>query len=303
MSLTPTIEKLFQIWPPEEAHYLPEEQARGFHNTTAQLLFLSWVCRDIQTTAAFLTTWVKQPDEDDWRKLKWVLKYLNGTRFLKLSLFAESMTNIHWYADASNQPHDNCWGHTGAVLTFSRGATISSSNKKKLNTKSSTETEIVRLYDKTGDILWTCNFLEAQVYTISTNFVYQDNMSTLSLAKNSHISSSKRTTHIKAKYFFIKRYHHLGEITLSYCPTNLMWADFLTKPLQGSTFRNMRAFLMNSPVNYSSEPEFISPPTPLSIPTKGPNPSDHSFASGVCWDKVSKYKSTLKQWAHHSCTV
>ena len=44
VSSTPAFDKLFQIRPPEEAHYLPEEQARGFHHTTAQLLFLSQVC-------------------------------------------------------------------------------------------------------------------------------------------------------------------------------------------------------------------------------------------------------------------
>jgi len=34
---------------------------------------------------------VKNPDEDDWGKLKRVLKYLNGTRYLKLRLTVESM--------------------------------------------------------------------------------------------------------------------------------------------------------------------------------------------------------------------
>jgi hypothetical protein len=110
----------------------------------------------------------------------------------------------------------------------------SSSTKQKLNTKSSTETEIVGLFDKTSDILWTRNFLEAQGYTITANYVYYDNMSTLSLAKNGHVSSSKCTKHIKAKYFFIKYYHHSGAIDLQYCRTDNMWADVSTKPLQGS---------------------------------------------------------------------
>jgi hypothetical protein len=36
--------------------------------------------RDIQRTAvAFLTTRVKNPEEDDWGKLKRLLKYLTGT--------------------------------------------------------------------------------------------------------------------------------------------------------------------------------------------------------------------------------
>jgi hypothetical protein len=38
--------------------------------------------REIQTAVAFLTTRVKNPEEDDWDKLRRVLKYLNGTKYL-----------------------------------------------------------------------------------------------------------------------------------------------------------------------------------------------------------------------------
>jgi hypothetical protein len=61
-------------------------------------------------------------------------------------------------------------------------------------------------------------------------------MSTLSLTKNGYVSSSKRTKHIKAKYFFTRHYHNALELNLRYCPTKQMWADVLTKPLQGSKF-------------------------------------------------------------------
>jgi hypothetical protein len=129
------------------------------------------------------------------------------------------MSTIHWFIDASHQTHDDCRSHTGAPLTFGHGAVIRSSNKQKLNTKSLTESKLVGLYDKLSDILWTRNFLEAQEgYTISHNFVYQDNMSTLSLAKNGYLSSSKHSKHIKVKYFFVKHYHNSGDMTLTYCP-------------------------------------------------------------------------------------
>ncbi len=49
-------------------------QKNWFHYTVAQLLKLSTRARrDIQTPVAFLTTRVKEPDEDDWGKLKQVL--------------------------------------------------------------------------------------------------------------------------------------------------------------------------------------------------------------------------------------
>ena len=92
-------------------------------------------------------------------------------------------------------------------------------------------------------------------------------MSTLSLAKNGYVSSSKRTKHIKAKYFFIRHYHNSRELDLQYCPTELMWADILTKPLQGAKFCLLRAFLMNCPVDYCEEPPFVPSPHPTLAPT------------------------------------
>ncbi len=126
---TPAGDCLFQVRSPTQPTFLSEEQARGFHHMTAQLLLLSRVRRDIQTMVAFLTTRVKRPDNNDWEKLRRVLKYLHSSRYLKLTLFAESLSNIVWYVDASHQLHDDCKGHTGSILTFGRGATTSSSTK------------------------------------------------------------------------------------------------------------------------------------------------------------------------------
>jgi hypothetical protein len=233
-------------------------------------LFLSRVRCNIQTTVAFLTTRVKQPDEDDWGKLKRVLKYLHSTLSLPLTLFAKSLTNIIWYVDAAHQIHDSCKGHTSSVLTFAHGDTTSSSTKQKIPSKSSSESKLIGLYNKSSNILRTCQILEAQGYDIQTNIVYQDNMSTLSLAKNGCVSSSKHTKHIKAKYFFIHHFHNSGELDLQYCPTEQMWADILTKPLQGAKFCLMQAFLMNCPIDYSKISSMALTPVPTLVPTSLP---------------------------------
>jgi hypothetical protein len=90
-------------------------------------------------------------------------------------------------------------------------------------------------------------FVECQGYDINKYVVFQDNMSALSLEKNGRMSSSQRTKHIKAKYILIKDYYDAGVINVKFCPTNQIWADVLTKPLQGQKFRDMRAFLQNCP--------------------------------------------------------
>ena len=80
-------------------------------------------------------------------------------------------------------------------------------------------------------------------------------MSVMSLEKNERATSSKRTKHIKAKYFLIEDYYDTGEIDVKFCPTNEMWADILTKPLQGQKFRDMCAFLQNYPQDYDNDTE------------------------------------------------
>ena len=136
-----------------------------------------------------------------------------------------------------------------------KGAAISSSNIMKCNTQSSTETELISVHDKLPDIIWTRYFAECQGYNIDEYIVFQDNMSSLSLEKNGRISSLKWMKYIKAKYLLIKDYYDSGEIDLRYCPTDVMWADVLTKPLQGQKFREMHAFLQNCPRDYDDDIE------------------------------------------------
>ena len=121
--------------------------------------------------------------------------------------------------------------------------------------KSSTETELISFADKLTDIVWLRYFIECQGYDLDEYIVFQDNMSALSLEKNGRVSSSKRTKHIKAKYFLIKDYYDAGEIDVRFCPTEEMWADVLTKPLQGQKFKDMRAFLQNCPRDYDDNNE------------------------------------------------
>ena len=71
------------------------------------------------------------------------MKYLNGTRYLKLKLSIDNLGLLKWYVDGSHNVHWDCKGHAGAMLTFGEGAALSYSRKVKLNTQSSTETELM----------------------------------------------------------------------------------------------------------------------------------------------------------------
>ena len=89
-------------------------------------------------------------------------------------------------------------------MTLGAGKSMAMSKAHKLNTKSSTEAELVGVYDALPDILWRKYFLEAQGYKIEHNVLLQDNKSTILLATNGVMSSSKKTKHIRHRFFLIR---------------------------------------------------------------------------------------------------
>lgn len=75
-------EHLFKVRSKEEAKPIDDDWAQIFHTTVAQLLFVTTLCRwDVQTAVASLCTQVREPDKDDWKKLKHLLQYLKGTKY------------------------------------------------------------------------------------------------------------------------------------------------------------------------------------------------------------------------------
>ena len=160
--------------------------------------------RDIQTAVSFLTARVKKPDKVDWGKLKRSLKYLKVTRRLKLTLTIESMGVIKWFVDGSHNTHWDCKGHGGAMMVMGYGAISSYSRRIKVNTRSSTETKLVSVDAYMPEVLWSLYFIQSQGYGVKYVEIHQDNVSAQMLETNEKFSSSRKTNHFKAKFFFIK---------------------------------------------------------------------------------------------------
>lgn len=273
---SPAADHLFQVRDPQETKYLTPQEAIDFHHTVYQLLFMSnRARRDIHTPISFLTTKVKKPDRDDWGKLVRVLNYLKSTKHMKLTLSADSLSIIKWWINASHQIHDDCRGHTRSMMTLGRGSVLSYSRKHKINVKSTTEGELVSTADELGTVLWSKYFTEAQGYFIKENKIYQDNKPTILLETNGRASSSKRTKHIRARYFFIRDKVADGDVQIEYCPTKEMWADVLNKPKQGSEFRRFRSILMNVPMAYDDEAEAA-----VTLPELKNNKDENGGATG-----------------------
>jgi hypothetical protein len=163
---------------------------------------------------------------------------------MTLILSANGCCILKWWVDASFAVHPNMRGHSGGGLSLGRGFPIVSSTNQKLNTRSSTETEIVGADDFMPAICWTLDFIKAQGYDVKDNILFQDNKSSILLEKNGKASSSKRTKHINILYFFITDRFRNEKVLVVWCPKGDMIGDYATKPLQGVLFRKFRDQIM-----------------------------------------------------------
>ena len=241
---TPAAGHLFNVC--DDAQPLTEKEADEFHTVVARNLFLCKRARpDIQTAVAFLCTRVSKPDKDDWGKLVRLMKYLFGTKDMVLTLSGDATRLIKWWIDVSFAVHKDFKSHTGGTMSMGKGYIYSMSTKQKLNTKSTTESELVGVDDVMPAIIWTNYFLEAQDYKTSGTIAYQDNKSAILLENNGKASSSRRTRHINIRYYFVTDRVKNNELKIEYCGTDDMVGDFFTKPLNGWKFVKFVKEIMN----------------------------------------------------------
>ncbi len=138
----------------------------------AKALYVSKCAKpDISTAIAFLTTRVRAPDIDDWRKLSHLVEYLWVNRLRPLIMSPDGIGVLMWYVNASFAVYPNMRSRTGGGLTMGQGFPIVSSTKQKLNTQSSTESELVGVDDMMPIVVWSWYFLMAQGYGVTQSLL------------------------------------------------------------------------------------------------------------------------------------
>ena len=108
---------------------------------------------------------------------------MKNTESNVLTLKADDMRITKWWVDGSYANHHDCRNQTGAIMSLGTGSIVSSLQKQGLNTRSSTETEVVAVDEKLPQILWTKYFLDEQGYK-SGHHIQQDNISAQRLEIN-----------------------------------------------------------------------------------------------------------------------
>ena len=213
---------------PATASNIPYRQAIG------KLIYAASGTRpDIAFATSILSRHLQAFNHQHWDAVKRILRYLQGTIHYGLvfssggsnPLILEGYSDADWAGDVLDRKS------TSAYLFMLGGAPISWMSKKQATIAlSSTEAEYLATTQAAKEALWLRSLLadlghpQQQPTTI-----HEDNQGCIALSKNPVFHA--RTKHLDVQAHFIRHQVKANQVTLEYCPTQDMVADFLTKPL------------------------------------------------------------------------
>ena len=200
---------------------------------------------ELSLPLAVLQTKMRNPNEQDEHLLDRTIAYLEGTKE-KSMIIRKSDMKLHAYMDSAFAVHGNRVSHSGILFTLGKygNSILWKSLKQKTVATSSTEAELIGIFDGLDYLIWTRNVLEFLGYKQGTTTIFQDNTSTITMAYMGRGSSGSRTRHIDIKYFYIKQFLDSKDLEIDHLGRENMVADFFASPRQGSVFRRFRGIIM-----------------------------------------------------------
>ena len=181
-------------------------------------------------------------------RLDRVISYLAATQDLGITVIYTDM-RLFAYFDAAWAVHADLKGHSGIYITLGHNGfpILFKSLKQKTVSRSSTEAELIAMFEGLDYLLWIREIHTFLGYdnTEEPITIFQDNTSSITLAYMGRTSSRSNSKYMNLKYFWIKEYLDAHTVTLRYLPTDQMLADFFASPRTGNTFYEMRNTILH----------------------------------------------------------
>ncbi|GIL57256.1 hypothetical protein Vafri_12510 [Volvox africanus] len=207
------------------------EDPTPYRKLVGELNYLATSTRpDISQALSFLARFMATPMKGHLNLALGVLRYLSGTRELGLRFGGQDKNRAEGFSDSDWAGDPMTRRSTSGYVFLLNGAAISwSSQLQRTVAASSVEAEYQATASAVREALWlrklACD-LDLEEGAIE---IYLDSQGALSLGKNAIISA--RSKHIDVHHHIVRERVVRGEVKLSYCSTERMVADILTKAL------------------------------------------------------------------------
>ena len=191
---------------------------------------------DIDFVVGHLQRRQAKPTDQDACDLKHLLGYLN--RFPDRPMIYEPKdSQLRGYCDASFNLEDSN-SYFGYLYSVG-GATIAhKGGKLKQVYRSSHETEGGSVNEGVSEFLWARDVMVELGYPQDAIPIAEDNESLIRVYQNDRRNLQTKSKHVRIKWKFFRQQRENGLVYLTYCPTEVMRADILTKPVGGSALSN-----------------------------------------------------------------
>jgi hypothetical protein len=234
----------------DETPLLPDHLQKVYQQKVGCLMYLMTQTRlDLHFSVSQLSRRSSIATNKDMIACDRVLQYVAKTKELGLTFCTHGdPLDLHVMCDVSyNCYPDSSKSHTGVSLHLGRYscAFMTISKKQTIIADSLTVAEFIGTHAAVKAILWVRNLLSELGYPQDkeTTILYQDNESSINMI--SHKGNAGRSKHIQLRYNIIRECVANSIIKVIYCPTTLMTADTLTKPLGQPLFSTHQTRLLN----------------------------------------------------------
>jgi len=212
----------------------------SFRSLLMKLMYVASLTRpDICTTLSRMST-VVEPQTVHMTKLHRICKYLNGTKgkYIVLRKWNKTPT-LEIFCDASYGCHPDSRSHNGCVVFYNESPLFWKSTKQKVTSTSSTSAELIAATYGVTNTLPILKILQEQGISYEVKLLL-DNLPSINLLKNQLATPNEFAKHSMIKLQSTRELVKDQNIQLVHVPTHQNVADFFTKLLGGTKFREFR---------------------------------------------------------------
>lgn len=200
---------------------------------------------DLAYTISVLSSFMNCYRAEHWNAAIWTVRYLKGTRNLRLILGGATPMRLVGYTDASFADCPDTRRSTGGYATFLNAGSgpISWASRKQLDTADSTcVSEYIAAHDAAKELVWLRTLLsELQLTPVGPTPLYCDNSAAVTLAGDQ--AFHKKVKHVAVRYHYLRELVQRQQIVVQHVAGKSNVADIFTKPLGPGLFERCRYML------------------------------------------------------------
>ncbi|KAK3930023.1 Copia protein [Frankliniella fusca] len=212
---------------------------KPYRELIGSLMYATMFTRpDICVAVNLFSQFQTNATEIQWKGLKRILRYLQGTPKLGIWFKGNSHHPLVLYVDADFANNPGRKSISGFVIEMFGDPVLWATRKQNSVALSSTEAEFVSLATGVAELLWLKQLLKDLGVSVTEPIpVFEDNQPCIHALES---WETKRLKHVDVKYNFVKDLHRSKVINVKYIPTGEQKADIFTKGLPVELFNKHR---------------------------------------------------------------